>query len=135
MLFYDQDGLKVRGHLQFGLNAVAERNLFWDLAATTSPGSGFDADTNWLEGYIKPGMSFENRLDSGANFYGKLSAVSSYTWGTDAFDTGDTGASTLEEAYLGIRGDLGSGLSYDLSLGRRECLSRTARQAALNAAR
>ncbi|SDZ45050.1 Alginate export [Jannaschia faecimaris] len=120
MLFYDQNGLTVRGHLQFGLNAVAERNLFWDLAATTAPGSGFDPDTNWLEGYIKPGVSFEYQLDTGAVFYGKLSAVSSYTWGTDAFDTGDTGATTLEEAYLAIRGDLGTGLSYDLSLGPRE---------------
>jgi hypothetical protein len=120
MLFYDQDGLAVRGHLQFGLNAVAERNLFWDLATTSNPGSTFDPDTNWLEGYIKPGISFEYRLDRGSVFYGKLSAVSSYTWGTDAFDTGDTGATTLEEAYLGIRGDLGTGISYDLSLGPRE---------------
>lgn len=120
MLFHDQNGLTVRGHLQFGLNAVAERNLFWDLAGTTAPGSGFDPDTNWLEGYIKPGVSFSYRLDAGPEIYGKLSAVSSYTWGTDAFDTGDTGATTLEEAYLGVRGDLGSGLSYDLSVGPRE---------------
>jgi hypothetical protein len=114
MLFHDANGTKIRGHLQFGLNAVAERNLFWDLAGTTNPGSGFDPDTNWLEGYIKPGVSFEHQLDTGAVAYGKLSAVSSYTWGTDAFDTGDTGANTLEEAYLAIRGELGSGLSYDL---------------------
>lgn len=114
MLLHDSDGLKVRAHLQFGLNAVSESNLFWDLAATTAPGSGFDPDTNWMEGYIKPGLSFEYQLDSGAEVYGKLSAVSSYTWGTDAFDTGDTGATTLEEAYLALRGDLGSGLSYDL---------------------
>lgn len=120
MLFHDANGLEVRGHLQFGLNAVSESNLFWDLAATTAPGSGFDPDTNWLEGYIKPGLSFEYRLDAGAVLYGKLSAVSSYTWSTDAFDTGDTGATTLEEAYLAIRGDLGSGLSYDLSVGPRE---------------
>ncbi|KUF10806.1 alginate export family protein [Pseudoponticoccus marisrubri] len=120
MLFHQQGGLTVRGHLQFGLNVVAERNLFWDLAATTNPGSGFDPDTNWLEAYIKPGLSFVYQLDAGSEFYGKLSAVSSYTLGTDAFDTGDTGASTLEEAYLGLRGRLGSGLSYDLSLGRRE---------------
>ncbi|TCP39081.1 alginate export family protein [Rhodovulum marinum] len=120
MLLYEQDGLTLRGHLQFGVNAVAERNLFWDLAATTNPGSGFDPDTNWLEGYIKPGISFEYQLDTGAVFYGKFSAVSSYTWGTDAFDTGDTGATTLEEAYLAIRGDLGPDLSYDLSLGPRE---------------
>ena len=120
MLFYDANGLKVRGHLQFGLNAVVEDNLFWDLAAATAPTSGFDPDTEWLEGYIKPGLSFEQQLDTGAVFYGKLSAVSSYSWGTDAFDTGDTGATTLEEAYLAIRGDLGGGLSYDLSLGPRE---------------
>ena len=120
MLFYEQGGLTLRGHLQFGLNAVAERNLFWDLAETTNPGSGFDADTNWLEGYIKPGVSFEYHLDPSAAIYGKLSAVSSYTWGTDAFDTGDTGDTTLEEAYLGFRGGRASGLSYDLSLGPRE---------------
>ena len=100
MLFYDADGIKLRGHLQFGLNAVSESNLFWDLAATTAPGSGFDADTDWLEGYVKPGLSFEYTLDAGAVLYGKLSAVSSYTWGTDAFDTGNTGANTLEEAIL-----------------------------------
>jgi hypothetical protein len=120
MLFYDSNGLKIRGHLQFGLNAVAERNLFWDLAASTAPGSGFDADTNWLEGYMKPGVSFEYQLDASAVLYGKLSAVSSYTWGTDAFDTGDNGETTLEEAYLAIRGQLGAGLSYDLSVGPRE---------------
>ena len=104
MLLHDRDGLTVRGHLQFGLNAVVEDNLFWDLAATTAPGSGFDPDTEWLEGYVKPGLSFEKTLDTGAVLYGKLSAVASYTWGTDAFDTGDTGATTLEEAYLAIRG-------------------------------
>ncbi len=120
MLIYDQEALTVRGHLQFGLNAVAESNLFWDLAATTAPSSSFAPDTNWLEGYIKPGISFTYQLNTGAVFYGKLSAVSSYTWGTDAFDTGNTGATTLEEAYLGIRGDLGAGISYDLSLGPRE---------------
>ncbi|THD82438.1 hypothetical protein E7811_15460 [Aliigemmobacter aestuarii] len=120
MLLHEDGGLTVRGHLQFGLNAVSERNLFWDLAGTTAPGSGFDPDTNWLEGYIKPGLSFEYQLDGGAEVYGKLSAVSSYTWGTDAFDTGDTGATTLEEAYLAIRGETGAGLSYDLSLGPRE---------------
>lgn len=120
MLLYDANGLKIRGHLQFGLNAVAEDNLFWDLAETTAPGSDFDADTEWLEAYIKPGLSFEYQLDSSATLYGKFSAVSSYTWGTDAFDTGDTGDTTLEEAYLAIRGDLGSGLSYDLSVGPRE---------------
>lgn len=116
----DQDGFTLRWHFQAGLNAVSESNLFWDLAATTSPGSGFDPDTSWLEGYIKPGLSFEAELDTGSVFYGKLSSVSSYTWGTDAFDTGDTGATTLEEGYLAIRHDWEGGLSSDISLGPRE---------------
>jgi len=120
MLLHDADGLTVRAHLQAGVNGVSERNLFWDLAATTAPGSGFDPDTEWLEGYIKPGLSFEYQFDGGTALYGKVSAVSSYTWGTDAFDTGDTGATTLEEAYIGIRGDLAPDLSYDFSIGPRE---------------
>ena len=120
MLMHDDGRLTIRGHLQFGLNAVAEDNLYWDLAATTAPASGFDPDTRWLEAYIKPGVSFEYRLDTGSVFYGKFSAVSSYTLGTDAFDTGDTGATTLEEGYLAVRGNLGSALTYDLSLGPRE---------------
>lgn len=124
-LLHEADGLTLRWHLQAGLNAVTESNLFWDLAATTAPGSGFDPDTYWLEGYIKPGISFEYQLDAGAVLYGKLSAVSSYTWGTDAFDTGDNGETTLEEAYLALRGDLNSGLSYDLSFGARELLLGT----------
>lgn len=120
LLLYDNGTLKARGHMQFGLNAVAENNLFWDLAATTAPGSGFNPDTDWLEGYIKPGLSFAYQTDSGAVFYGKLSAVASYTWGTDAFDRGNIGATTLEEAYLAFRGSFGTGGSYDLSLGARE---------------
>ncbi|TNF65550.1 MAG: hypothetical protein EP307_00010 [Rhodobacteraceae bacterium] len=119
-VLHDGNGLTLRWHLQAGLNAVVERNLYWDLAATTAPGSGFDPDANWLEGYAKAGISFEMGQEGGAVIYGKLSAVTSYTWGTDAFDTGNTGATTLEEAYLAIRGDTVSGLSYDLSLGPRE---------------
>lgn len=120
LLFYNENGLKIRGHFQAGLNAVAETNLFWDLANTTAPGSGFDADTEWLESYIKSGLSFEYDLGADTVAYGKVSGVASYTAGIDAFDTGNTGAITLEEAYLGLRGDLVEEMSYDLSVGRRE---------------
>lgn len=120
MLLYDANGLKIRAHLQAGLNAVAEQKLFWDLATITAPGSGFDPDKEWLESYIKPGISFEYDMWAGATLYGKLSGVGSYTWGIDAFDTGDTGALTLEEANLGIRGGFGEDLSYDFSFGRSE---------------
>ena len=102
MVVYKSDDTTVRTHLQFGLNLVAERTLFWDLAAVTAPSADFDPDTEWLEVYVKPGLSFQRRLETGAILYGKFSAVASYTWGTDAFDTGDEGDGTLEEYYLGL---------------------------------
>ncbi|WP_260517446.1 hypothetical protein [Aliiroseovarius sp. M344] len=49
MLLYDANGITVRGHLQFGLNAVSEQNLFWNFSDTVAPGSGFDPDADWLE--------------------------------------------------------------------------------------
>lgn len=125
MLLHSADGLEVRTHFQFGLNAVVEKELFWDLAGVTAPTAPFEPNTEWLEAYIKPGVSFEYALETGATLYGKLSAVASYTLGTDAFDTGDTGATTLEEAYLALRGDLANGMSYDVSLGPRELVLGT----------
>lgn len=119
-LLYQKNGLSLRWHLQAGFNIAAERDLFWDLAATTAPGSGYDPNKNWQEAYIKPGLSFTLDLDGGATLYGKLSAVSSYTIGIDPFDEGDNGATTLEEAYLGIRGSSSAGMTYDLSIGPRE---------------
>jgi hypothetical protein len=120
MLLVNGDGLQIRGHLQFGANAVSERNLFWNFADTVAPGSGFDSDADWLEVYVKPGLSFGRTLDSGSVLYGKVSGVGSYTFGTDAYDFGSTGRVTLEEGYLGFRTSLGGGLTLDASLGPRE---------------
>lgn len=119
-LLYDANGTIVRGHLQFGLNAVSERNLFWNFSDTVAPGSGFDPDADWLEVYVKPGLSFEKSLDGGATLYGKASLVASYTFGTDAYDFGDIGDTTVEEAYLGFRTGSAEGFTFDFSLGPRE---------------
>lgn len=117
---YDAGGTTVRGHLQFGLNAVSERNLFWNFSNTVAPGSGYDPDADWLEVYLKAGLSFETALDGGSAVYGKATFVSSYTWGIDAYDFGDTGRTTLEEAYGGFRTTTPGGLSFDMSIGPRE---------------
>ena len=119
-LFYHENGLKLRWHLQFGLNAVSERNLYWNLAATAAPQSNFNSDTDWLESYIKPGLSFERILDRGSLLYGRLSAVGSYTAGTDAFDWSNTGRITPEEGYLAYRAGTPNTTGFDLSLGARE---------------
>ena len=120
IVLHDDDGLVVRGHVQFGLNAVSERNLFWNFAESTAPDSGFDSDANWIETYAKIGVSFEQTFGGGGVFFGKGSAVASYTQGTDAYDTGDTGRVTLEEGYLGFRAETGGDVSVEISLGPRE---------------
>lgn len=61
----------MRAHLQAGLNAVAEQHLFWDYAGTVAPAAGFDSTTHWLEGSVKPGLSWTRGLDSAA-VHGKV---------------------------------------------------------------
>lgn len=116
----DDADFKVRWHLQAGVNAVTEQQVFWRLADTTAPGSGYDPDKAWLEYYVKPGLGLERGIGGGHALHGKVSVVASYTQGTDAFDEGNTGDTTLEEAYLGLRGTARAGLAYDVSVGPRE---------------
>ncbi|MBC2884350.1 alginate export family protein [Ochrobactrum sp. CM-21-5] len=120
MLLYDEDGLKIRAHLQAGLNGVSERNLFWNFAEAFSPALGFNPNKTWLEGYVKPGISFSNEFNSGFSIYGKGSVVASGTLGVDAYDTGNTGRITLEEGYVGFRKRIDATTSFDFSVGPRE---------------
>jgi len=116
---YESPDLKVRWYFQGGLNLVSEHDLFWNFASVYAPTADFNSDENWLEGYVKPGVSFDKTLGNGDVFYGKLSGVGSRTWGTDAFDARNQGAVTLEEGYLGFR-TVGKGPNVDVSLGPRE---------------
>ena len=97
MLLIDSQDLTVRGHFQFGVNAVAERNLFWDLAELVTGNTEYNSDENWLEIYTEPGVSFERRVSPYSSWFGKVSAVGAYTAGTDAFDASNIGSVTLEE--------------------------------------
>lgn len=76
MVLLDGNGFTLRAHLQAGLNIVSERNLFWNYAESFAPSAGFDPKATWLEGYIKPGLSFTQGL-GGLTLYGKVSAVAS----------------------------------------------------------
>ena len=119
MLLVDSKELTVRSHFQSGLNAVAESNLFWNLAELATGNTEFDADAEWLELYAEPGLSFERRLKSGPTMFGKVSAVASYTAGTDAFDASNTGRITLEEGYLGYRSQFAGDWNIEATLGPR----------------
>ena len=120
MVLHDDDGLTVRAHLQAGLNLVAEQALFWNLADIFAQSTRYDPDKVWLEGYVKPGVSFRRGLSESDTLYGMVSGVWSGTLGTDAYDVGDTGRVTLEEAYVGFLSESPDGLSLDLSAGARE---------------
>lgn len=118
--FYDNDGFVVRGHFEVGLNAVAESNLFWDFASFTNPSANYNPNKQWLEGYVKPGLSWTKNLDQYLTAYGKVTGVASGTLGLDAFEAGNTGRITLEEAYVGLRTGDPDGRSIDVSIGPRE---------------
>ncbi|RQO60530.1 hypothetical protein DBR47_09235 [Paucibacter sp. KBW04] len=109
-----------RLHFQAGVNAVAEQHLFWNLAAQAAPDSGYLPNKQWLESYIKPGLSVQQRVMGDWLLFGRLSSVASYTNGTDAFAGGNTGAITLEDAYVGLRGQTAGGAELELSVGPRE---------------
>lgn len=116
-LLYDQNGTTIRATLQFGANLVSEANLFWNLSEGAAPSSGFNPDATWLEVYVEPGLSFSSALANGSEIFGRVSAVGSYTSGTDAFDTGDTGRITLEEAFIGYRMPLFDDNALSFSVG------------------
>ncbi|WP_330999412.1 alginate export family protein [Sphingomonas sp. IC-56] len=116
---YDKGGLTVHWSFQGGLNLVSEEDLFWNFASVYAPTAGFNSDETWLEAYAKPGVSFDQRFESGRVLYGRLSGVASRTFGTDAFDARDEGAVTLDEGYLGLR-TTDRPANYDFSAGPRE---------------
>ncbi len=120
MLLHSTDGLTVRAHLQAGLNLVGEQDLFWSLADIFAPTANYNPDKVWLEGYVKPGVSFRKQLSAEDVLYGMVSGVWSGTIGTDAYDVGDTGRVTLEQAYFGYLSEIPDGLSIDVSAGARE---------------
>lgn len=120
MLVHKDDDTSVRLSVQAGVNAVAERNLYWNLADKFAPSANFDSDAEWLEFYLKPGISFEQEIGGGSQIYGKVSAVGSATLGTDGFAQGNTGRVTLEEAYIGFRSGAQESGQIDVSIGAQE---------------
>ena len=121
LVLFQNDKLSVNGHFQAGVNSVYEENVFWNLAEFAAPTVDFDSDPEWLEGYIKPGLSFERSFGRRLSSYGKLSAVMAGTLEIDAFDRGNTGRTLFEEGYLGLRSVPNQqSQSWDISFGPRE---------------
>lgn len=114
------DTTEVKATIEGGINAVAEQNLYWNLADKFAPSAEFDSDAEWFEAYVEPGITFSHKTGATGTLYGRVSGVASTTLGTDGFAQGNTGRVTLEEAYVGFRaGEVESGQA-DLSIGARE---------------
>jgi Alginate export len=104
--------------VEAGIQIVGESRSFWDLGATFAPGSGYNPDMGWAEGYVKPSVDFEHRFSGSVGLYGGLSVVASGTASKDILDFGDTGRLTLENGFLGLRhGTRGQGFFLDVSAG------------------
>lgn len=112
------DATRIDYSIEAGIQSVGERNLFWTLPDTFAPAAAFDVNREWAEYYVKPGVAVTHSLGAGMELYGALSMVGSGTSGYDAFDTGNTGRATVEDAFAGWRfGMPGSSARVDLSAG------------------
>ena len=119
-ILFSDERLDIRWHLQAGVNGVAEKNLFWNLSDIFAMSADYDPDKGWIEYYLKPGISFQYKPTDQFTLYGKASAVASYTQNLDAYDQGNSGRVTLEEAYLGFRAQYSGSSGIDVSVGPRE---------------
>jgi len=120
LLISRTENTELRAHVQAGVNLVVENNLFWEFAETVAGNSEFNSDAAWLEFYVKPGLSFTHQAGEHTTLYGAASVITSVTAGTDAFDAGDTGQTTVEDLYLGLRFGEATANRLDLSFGARE---------------
>ena len=117
ILLSDTGPFRLRAGLELGLLVTAQDNAFWKLNETFAPGQPFDASPAWAEGYAKPYLSFDADLGGTRVLYGKLSAIASYTAGTDVFDASSSGRVAIEDAYVGLRTGGEGALGFDLSIG------------------
>lgn len=113
--------MDLRATFGAGVNFVPERNLFWNYTRTLAPNAGYQTNKFWIEGYIQPGLALSLRINPSLTVYGQVSAILSGTTGRDAYDIGNTGRLTIEQAHLGLRYQLPDGLtSFDISAGRQD---------------
>lgn len=124
------DKVKVRFTFEGGINAVAEENLFWNLAKTFAPTADFNSDTQWLEVYVKPGVTLEANVSNTSQIYAGGSFVASRTEGQDGLGQGETGRVTIEKAYVGFRTGSAESGEFDLSVGAQELKLGTGMQIA-----
>lgn len=122
--FLPQGGLRLGEgayNAVLGLDAnaytYAMRGVWWGLAATSQP--AFDSSKRFTELWLHPRLHATYDLNSHAQFFGSLSLGLTKDVGTTPFDTHNQGDAHVENAYIGLRGNIGQGWNYSLSAGRQ----------------
>lgn len=105
--------------LSGGVQLVLERDPFWGLAQTYSPASDYKRDFVWTEAFVRPSMTASKALSSTTQLYGGASLIASASYGEDVFQQKNKGRLLVEEAYAGLKGQLGKGAAWDISAGAR----------------
>ncbi|MGY3450506.1 hypothetical protein [Bradyrhizobium sp. USDA 4353] len=103
-----------------GVQTTGERGSWWNLAATTAPGSNYRADRGWAEAWFKPLLKTSYSVTDTLQAYGGLAIVGTGTLGRDVFEEGNTGRLLLENAYAGARWSAPGGAVVDVSLGQQD---------------
>jgi Alginate export len=93
-----------------------ERQSFWGLGQQFAPTADYPRSHTWLEVFVKPGLKLQAPLGHGLSGYGGVSLLASGTVGEDVFQVGKTGRLLVEDAYVGLRGQV-DGWNWDVSAG------------------
>jgi hypothetical protein len=98
-------GLPSMADWTFNLDAGAGAFGFDNsLYANTRPDASGNLSDNWLESYIKAGLSGDHSLQKGSAFFGKLSVVGARTFSAPPTLVGEDASSFMvEDVYVGWR--------------------------------
>lgn len=102
--------------LEGSVQLTNERDAYWGLAQQFAPAASYPRSHTWLEAFVKPGLKAQAEIGRGLTGYGGLSLVASGTLGEDVFQVKNAGRLLVEDAYAGLRGELG-GWKWDVSGG------------------
>ncbi len=102
LLVVDDEHVRLEGKLSALFGAFGSTGTWYGLDSLT-PGSKFDRQKGWAEGWFNPGLELTVRPSSQWEVFGGFSVGFSGTLGVDPFDQKNQGAVLVEKAYGGVR--------------------------------
>jgi hypothetical protein len=113
-----ETGIEVDFSLDATTGIVTQQNSYWDAVNAVIPGLNFKSDLTTAEGFARPKVTIKMEAGENLSFYGTVSAIGSFTIGTDIFGTQDVVELGLDDLYAGVVIGSKENLYVDLSGGR-----------------